>query len=79
MRQKSLPEQMQILRQQISESSVRHSDRESVCIVIDAQFLGHNSFIERLCETAECSEHCKMEFLVRVKDTTAPVYFLLDK
>jgi len=39
----------------------------------------HNSFCERLAEKAECIEHCKMEFFVRVKDTTAPVYFLLDK
>jgi len=39
----------------------------------------HNNFSERLSEIAECSEHCKMDFYVRVKDTTAPVYFLLNK
>merc|ERR1712050_391974 len=39
----------------------------------------HNSFSKRLIETAECSEHCKMEFFVHVKDKTAPVYFLLNK
>eukprot|EP00092_Neocalanus_flemingeri_P000855 GFUD01000912.1.p1 GENE.GFUD01000912.1~~GFUD01000912.1.p1 ORF type:complete len:2609 (-),score=679.76 GFUD01000912.1:80-7906(-) len=39
----------------------------------------HNSFSQRLFDTAECSEHCKMEFLVQVKDKTSPVYFLLDR
>ena len=41
--------------------------------------LGHNSFVERLFDTAECSEHCRMEFTVRVRDLLAPVTFYLDK
>ena len=40
---------------------------------------GHNNFIQRLCDTAECSEHCPMEFSVKVRDVTAPVNFFIDK
>ena len=40
---------------------------------------GHNSFVSRLCETAECSEHCRVEFSVKVRDVHAPVTFYIDK
>ena len=42
-------------------------------------FSGHNSFVERLWDTAECSEHCRMVFTVTLRDREAPVTFYLDK
>ena len=42
-------------------------------------FAGHNSFVERLFDTAECSEHCRMVFKVKLRDREAPVTFYLDK
>ena len=40
---------------------------------------GQNFFLERLAEKAVCNEHCTIDFVVKVKDRTSPVYFLLDK
>ena len=42
-------------------------------------FAGHNSFVMRLPDTAECSEHCRMVFTLTLRDREAPVTFYLDK
>ena len=36
-------------------------------------------FLQRLVDRTQCNEHCTIDFVVKVKDRTAPVNFFIDK